>query len=74
MAAEPKDQGPRKEDIPNIVGQTVTNADSQIVAAGFTVGTKSTTNTDNSGLENTVASQVDTAGDIKVLGHSMDYT
>ena len=65
---------PRKDEIPNIVGQTTTNADSQIVSAGMVVGTKSTTNTDNSSLENTVASQVDTAGDIKLLGHSMDYT
>ena len=65
---------PRKDEIPNIVGQTKTNADSQIVSAGMVVGTASTTNTDNSGLLDTVASQVDTAGDIKLLGHVMDYT
>ncbi len=72
--AEPKDQGPRKDEIPNIVGQTVTNADSQIVSAGFDVGSKSTTSTDNSGLLDTVQSQVDTAGDIKPLSHNMNYT
>ena len=65
---------PRKDEIPNIVGQTKTNADSQIVSAGMVVGTASTTNTDNSGLLDTVASQVDTAGDIKLLGHVIDYT
>ena len=58
MAESEGRTGPRKDTVPNIVGQTTTNADSQIVSAGFTVGTKSTTNATGSQTLNTVVSQV----------------
>ena len=81
MASEPKDQGPRKEAVPDIVapgaGQNATsNADSQITSAGFTVGTKSTTPAPSgeSGKVDKVASQVIAAGEIKPLSTSIDYT
>ena len=76
MAIEPKDQGPRKEAVPNIVGQTTANADSQITSAGFDVGTQTATDapSGNPGVVGTVVSQVQTAGNIMVLSTDIDYT
>ena len=71
---EPKDQGPRKAGVPNIVGQTTTNADSLITNAGFTVGDKSIGSTSVPTLVNTVSAQVITAGEIKPLSTEIDYT
>ena len=76
MAYEPKDQGPRKEEVPNIVGQTISNANSQITSAGFDVGTVTDQDapSGNPGVVDTVVSQVQTAGNIMVLSTDIDYT
>ena len=74
MAESEGRTGPRKDTVPNIVGQTTTNADSQIVSAGFTVGTKSTTNATGSQTLNTVVSQVVAADTEYPLGMAIDYT
>ena len=76
MAIEPKDQGPRKEAVPDIVGQTASNANSQITSAGFDVGTVTDTDapSGNPGVVGNVVSQVQTAGNIMVLSTDIDYT
>ena len=65
--------GPRKDDVPNIVGQTTTNADSQVVSAGFDVGSKTTTPATGAQATDIVASQTPSAGTVYPLKEAVDY-
>ena len=67
---------PRRADTPDIVGETISNANSQITSIGFVVGTVSETDAPSGspGLVDTVVSQVQTAGTTYLLGQAIDYT
>ena len=67
---------PRRNDMTNIVGQTTSNANSQITSLGFVVGTVSETDAPSGspGVVDTVASQVQPAGTTYLLGQVVDYT
>jgi len=73
MAESEGRTGPRKDDVPNIVGQTTTNADSQITSAGFDKGSTSTTNATGSQVLNTVVSQTPAAGTVYPLKEDVSY-
>ena len=57
---------PRKGIVPDIVGETISNANSQITSANFDVGTTTATPapSGNPGVVDTVVSQVQTAGEL----------
>jgi len=84
MATQPKDQTPRKDDVPNIVGQTKGTgsgeSDNTITTAGFTVGSATAEAINDSGGSignsnlNKVKSQVQTAGSVYPLSQAIDYT
>lgn len=59
--------------VPNIVGQTYTNANTLLTNAGLNVGTVTETPTSNSALIGTVQSQAITAGTIVSRGTSINY-
>ena len=65
--------GPRKDDVPNVVGQTTTNANSQITSAGFDVGSTSTTPATGSQTVDTVVSQTPAAGTVYPLKEDVAY-
>ena len=85
MAGESEGRtGPRKDDVPDIVGQTKGTgsgeSDNTITSAGFAVGTPTAEAINDSGGSigtsnlNKVKSQVVAAGTVYPIGHAIDYT
>ena len=84
MAQQEGRTGPRKDDVPNIVGQTKGTgsgeSDNTITSAGFVVGTATAEAINDSDGSigtsnlNKVKSQVQTAGSVMPLVTAIDYT
>lgn len=66
--------GPRKTTVPNIVGQTRANAITALGNAGLNLGSESTTNTSNSGLDTQVISQGVASGTVVLRGSSVNIS
>lgn len=65
--------GPRKDDVPNVVGSDKDAADTAITNAGFDVGTASVTDATGSQVLNQVVSQTPSAGTTYPLKEDVGY-
>ncbi len=63
--------GPRKTTVPNIVGQTRANAITALQNVGLALGSESTTDTSNSGIDTQVISQGVASGSVVLRGSSV---
>jgi hypothetical protein len=69
-----KETGPRKVSVPNVVGQTRTNANAALTAAGLVVGTQTSSNTGNSGIDQQIISTSPAADTLVLAGSTVNYT
>jgi hypothetical protein len=60
--------------VPNVVGQTRTNANAAIIARGLVVGTQTPSNTTDAGLDQKIVSTTPLADAPADPGSSVDYT